>query len=86
LAHSIGVTGAYISLLEREKGPTKQGSPVRPSLHLVDAIAWMLGTSCEEARHAAGFAPPETLLHFHMFDMDHIRNNSVDEELKALLL
>jgi transcriptional regulator with XRE-family HTH domain len=61
LAHSIGVTAAYISLLEGEKGLTKQGSPVRLSLHLVDAVAWTLGTSCEEARLAAGFAPPETV-------------------------
>lgn len=61
LAHSIGVTAAYVSLLEGEKVLTKQGSPVRLSLHLVDAIAWTLGTSYEEARLAAGFAPPETV-------------------------
>jgi transcriptional regulator with XRE-family HTH domain len=61
LADNIGVTSAYISLLEGEKRLARQGSPVRLSLHLVDAIAWTLGTSCEEARLAAGFAPPETV-------------------------
>lgn len=61
LAHNIGVTGAYISLLEIGKDLTKQGSPTRPSLHLVDAIAWTLGVSVEEARLAAGYAPPQTV-------------------------
>ena len=60
LAQSIGVTDSYISLLEIQGLPTKQGSPIRPSLHLVDAIARTLGKSCEEARLAAGYAPPET--------------------------
>ena len=61
LAHSVGVTDAYISLLEVQGTPTKQGSPIRPSLLLVDGIAWILGVSCEEARLAAGYAPPETV-------------------------
>ena len=58
LAQSIGVTDSYISLLEVQKD-TEQGSPIRPSLHLVDAIASTLGVSCEEARLAAGYAPPK---------------------------
>jgi transcriptional regulator with XRE-family HTH domain len=58
LAQSIGVTDSYISLLELERA-TEQGSPIRPSLHLVDAIARTLGMSREEARLAAGYAPPE---------------------------
>ena len=57
LALSIGVTGSYISLLEGQKALTKKGYPIRPSLHLVDAIASTLGRSCEEARLAAGYAP-----------------------------
>jgi transcriptional regulator with XRE-family HTH domain len=42
LAQSIGVTDSYISLLEVHRA-SEQGSPIRPSLHLVDAIAWTLG-------------------------------------------
>jgi transcriptional regulator with XRE-family HTH domain len=60
LARNIGVTAAYISLLEREKDLTKRGTPIHLSLHLVDAIAWTLGVSIEEARLAAGYAPPES--------------------------
>jgi transcriptional regulator with XRE-family HTH domain len=56
LAKNIGVTGSFISLLEIG-ALTKQGLPIRPALHSVDAIARTLGTSCEEARLAAGYAP-----------------------------
>lgn len=87
LAHNIGVTTAYISLLEGERSVTKQGSPVRPSLHLVDAIAWTLGASCEEARLAAGFAPPEMVpgaLHkLGLLDMFLKLPVHVQEDLKA---
>jgi transcriptional regulator with XRE-family HTH domain len=63
LAQSIGVTDSYISLLELQKPATGQSSPIRPSLHLVEAIARTLGTSCEEARLIAGYAAPETKPH-----------------------
>jgi transcriptional regulator with XRE-family HTH domain len=63
LAQSIGVTDSYVSLLELQKTAIEQGSPIRPSLHLVDGIARTLGTSCDEARLIAGYAAPETASH-----------------------
>ena len=87
LAHNIGVTGAYISLLEGEKCLTKQGSPIRPSLHLVDAMASTLGVSCEEARLVAGFAPPEmvprALQKLSLLDMFLRLPVHVQEDVKA---
>ncbi len=57
LAQSIGVTHSYISHLEHGDFLTKERTPARPAIALIDGIAQALGVSSEEARSAARYAP-----------------------------
>lgn len=55
LAQSVGVTGSYISHLEHGDFLTREGTPSRPAVEIIDAIAQALGVSSEEARLAAAY-------------------------------
>ncbi len=51
-------TKSFISQIENNKYPNKDGSPMQPSLSTVDAWAEALGESCNEARKLFNY--PET--------------------------
>jgi transcriptional regulator with XRE-family HTH domain len=57
LAKRAGISTNYVSALERDEPNAKDGSPRRPRLDKVDAIAKALNVSVDEARLAAGYAP-----------------------------
>ena len=59
LATKVGVSVSYISALERDEPNSKDGSPRRPKLDKVDALAKALNAESSEARLAAGYAPSE---------------------------
>ncbi len=52
-----GVSISYISAIEREEPNSRDGSPRRPRVEKVDALARALGADVSEARLAAGYAP-----------------------------
>lgn len=57
LAQRAGISTTYVSGLEREEPSARDGSPRRPRVEKIDALARALGIQRDEARLAAGYAP-----------------------------
>jgi transcriptional regulator with XRE-family HTH domain len=58
LAGKADISKAYVSALERGKPHPSSARPRQPDLNVVDRIALALGVALDEARQAAGYAPP----------------------------
>jgi transcriptional regulator with XRE-family HTH domain len=55
LAEDAEVSKSYISALERGRGASLKGEPIRPSLHVLFRLAKALGQPENEVRQAAGY-------------------------------